>query len=580
MAAALIEVPVDNVFSRLFRCFDTHRFRLLGLAIFSAVYVFGCACLFTCDYVTNDSALLLEYGKQGLPIAYMGMLFTGFLHLAYTAVPDMPWYGLSLYAMHVLSVFLWLWLLSRVFQPRWLAMVFSAAFLAYYLTFLIHLDYTSTAIMLCDVSLAWVFLDAMEQKTGYLRFLGAGGVFTLGWLVRPEVPLGALAYALPLALMAAFWRLREQPLAGEVRRLALISLVFFAPVVVNIAGDTVYRHYTLTPQQAQFDAFNAARGKLMNGLTVAEKGVVIRDNRLLATSHLTRHDVRDLFGWNFLDERVDNATSLQALLDGVPPTRISRREFVKEMIFTFPRQTAFLLFLCCMLLSIPVLLRRVWLGGLGLLAPVYWAALTTYMSLAFLFLHRVELPFSMGFGFLCLLICGTAADRAYVSRDRVFLSIVLLGALLCCRGAGANLGHEVHLQGQSAGQAEATRGKLEILNRDYAGRVILLKPDSALALETLAPLDSYQLLFRPIDLGWNTFSPLFYQQIGALGIQHGYQLVDALIANPDAYLLGQEYWCNALLQYASDSDKRHIAVVEVRRFPDGTGLYRLEEMKK
>jgi len=571
---------MDKLSQRVFRSFDMNGVRLPWLAVFSAVYVFGSACLFTCNYVTNDSALLLEYGKQGLPIAYMGVLFTGFLHLAYTAVPDMPWYGLSLYAMHVLSVFLWLWLLCRVFQSGWLAAMFSVPFLFYYLTFLIHLDYTSTAVMLCDASLAWVFLDTIEQDSGYLRFLGAGCVFLLGWLVRPEVPLGALAYALPLALMAALWRLRGKPPGPEVRRLVLIALVFFAPVAINIAGDAAYRHYALTPQQTQFDAFNSLRGKLMNGLTVAGKGVVITDKPLLAAAHLSRHDARDLFDWNFLDERVDTLSALQTLLDGIPPTRVSRRELLSEMIFAFPRQPAFLLLLSSMLLSMLALLRRVWLGGLGLLAPVYWAALTTYMSLAFLFLHRVELPFSLGFGFLNLLICGVVATRVYDTRNRVFLSIALLSVALCCRGAYADFRQEMQSQHRWAGQAELTRGKLAVLNRDYAGKVILLKPDGALALEMLPPLESYRLRFRPIDLGWNTFSPLFYQQIGALGIQNGYQLVDALVANPDAYLLGQEYWCNALLDYATGRDKRHISVVEVRKFPDDTGLYRLEETNR
>jgi hypothetical protein len=374
--------------------------------------------------------------------------------------------------------------------------------------------------------------------------------------------------------------LRGKPLGPEARRFALIGLVFFAPVVINIAGDAAYRHYTLTPQQAQFDAFNSLRGKLMNDLTVAGKGVVITDKPLLAAAHLTRHDARDFFGWNFLDERVDTLAALQTLQDGIPPTRVSRRELLNEMIFGFPRQPAFLLLLSSMLLSMLALLRRAWLGGLGVLAPIYWAGLTTYMSLAFLFLHRVELPFSMGFGFLSLLICGMVATRVYDTRNRVFLSIVLVSAVLCCWGAYSDFRQELQLQHRWAGQAELTRGKLEILNREYAGRVILLKPDGALALEMLPPLESYQLQFRPIDLGWNTFSPLFYRQIGALGIQHGFQLVDALVANPDAYLLGQEYWCNALLNYASDHDKRHISVVEIRKFPDGTGLYRLEEIKK
>lgn len=603
---------MNKIFQGLLWGSNLNRFRLPLLALCSATYVFVFVCRFTCHYVTNDSTLIMEYTRLGLPIAYIGLPLSGLLHIAYSAAPNAPWYAISLYIAHVISVLVWLWLLFRVFRPWWLAGAFSIVFLTYYLEFLVNLDYTSTAVMLCAASVIWAMLEVMERTPGYWRILGSGLLFLLGWLVRPQVPLGALAYALPLALMAALWSLRGRillhdtrvrpqapvgaapyavPLAWmtalwslrprivmhEIRWLALVLLVFFAPTAINIAGDTAYRHLTDSPQQIQFDTFNSVRGKLVNGLSEHQKDRVINDKGLLAATHWTYNEVSYLFGWEFLDERTDSVPRLQTLLDGVPPKQVSSSEFIGEIIawLSRPRYIARLLY-CSMPFSLLILLRRPWLGCLGLLAPLYCVALSSYMYLYFLFLGRVSFPFTIGFGFSVLLICGAIAAKVWNDKNRAFLLIALISAALGWMGSRIEYGHQMYVQLQLPARAAATRQKLDTLNRDFGGQVILIQPAGALPLDDLSPLETYQTRFRSIELGWNTFSPLFYRQISALGIDHGYQIVDAMISNPKAYVLGKEPWCYALLAYATRHDNKQINVVKVRQFSDGTGLYRFE----
>ncbi len=216
-------------------------------------------------YIVNDNIINLNFIIAGYPLDYMGVFLTG-PYRAYVFQPAVPWYPLFPYGMHVISVFMWLSLIWRVFKPWWVALAFSGVLFAYYLLFLVELDYTSTSEMLCISSLAWACLEVLERRSGYLRYLSLGLVFTLGMLTRPQGIIGAFACVLPAALMIAGHCLRERPAKEEMRRLMLVVAVFMAPAVLNWAADSTYRHYTLTPQEAAYEAFNVPRG-ILHGLS-------------------------------------------------------------------------------------------------------------------------------------------------------------------------------------------------------------------------------------------------------------------------------------------------------------------------
>ena len=121
---------------------------------------------------------------------------------------------------------------------------------------------------------------------------------------------------------------------------------------------------------------------------------------------------------------------------------------------------------------------------------------------------------------------------------------------------------------------------VQSLNRDFAGSVVMLEPDGGLQLETLNPLEETSLRFDAIGLGWNTFSPRFYQEIAPLGIDHGYQLLETLINNKNAYLLGNPWWASVTLNEVANRGSRHLKLVTAREFSRGHMLYSLEEDSK
>jgi hypothetical protein len=556
------------------------RYWTLGLALISVAYV-ALGMWFTSPrFGANDNLAILDFIIHGYPVPYNGVLFTGMLHRAYQAFPSMPWYALCLYALHALSVFLWLALLRKVFKPWWLALGLMLVFLGYYILYLALLDYTSTSIMLCMSSLCCAMVDVVQDRVNRWRFALLGVVFTLGVLVRTDGALGSLAFVLPMAIWVVSLRSSVVSRRAETLRLALIALVFFAPVVTDLILDTAYRQLASTQQQAQYDEFNAFRSQI-HRVTNQERYALMRDKPLLEAIHWNQAEMGYFLNWSYLDERIYTTDAVKTIAESLPPQPFSLSALGDAFLERASLQSpAFLL----LLFSVPLLLfgalRRPWPNLIGLTWPVYCAGLIAFMGMRLTFLDRVSIPFETAFGFSSLILAGLMIDvhGTFYNRIRTGILFITLATMIACAIPLAERGARYGEQ-NTAFHARLD-AKLQELNKDFAGSVVLVQAGPGLIMDWSDPLDITWPRFHTIDLGWNTYSPRFYEQIGALDIQHGYQLVDALIAHPDAYLLGTKGWCENLLFFATDSAKRNIQVVAVRTFNDGTGLYRYQETKK
>lgn len=549
----------------------------LALAALSFAFVLLTLALVTPSYMVNDNIEIMDYAIHGLPISFIGVALTGFLHLLYATVPQLPWYGLTLYALHVLSIFLWLSLIFRILRPRWFALAAGVLFLGYYLPYLVFLDYTATSVMLCLSSLTWALLDVMEHRTDRLRFLALGGVFLLGMLARPQGVLGAFAYMLPIALMTTLWRIHTGGFKGEAGKLALVALIFFAPSAINFAADSAYRHYCPIPGQVEFDAFNAARGRLQ-GLPRERELKIIESPKLLRSIGWTRDQARDFFNWRFLDERVFTTASLQKLADNLPPPPLPFLQMLEDFISRLEPGPVQLLLLCPLPLFLVALRKRRSLGGAALLLPFYGLAIGSAMSVFMAFRARTETPYLVGFGFACLILASFLAEHEDREEGARHSWSLRLACVLACVGVCMGLVdlHKDHFRSRL--EASRVQQALAILNHDYAGSTIMLQPDAGLKLESLSPLSVLQLDFNPIDLGWSTFSPRFYQQLKPLGISHGYQLIGALVDRKDAYLLGTVWWADVSRFMAGDrTDMGKVSVVEVRELQHAIKLFQYRE---
>ena len=553
---------------------------VVALACVALAYVVIGPHLLHPRYIVNDNIINLNFIIAGYPLDYMGVFLTVLLHRAYVSQPAIPWYALCLYLMHVISVFMWLSLIWRVFKPWWVALAFSGVLFACYLFFLVELDYTSTSEMLCISSLAWACLEVLERPPGYLRYLALGVVFTLGMLVRPQGVIGAFACVLPAALMIVGHCLRERPTRQEMLRLILIVVVFLAPAALNWTADSAYRRYTLTPQQAAYEAFNEPRG-VLHGLSPERQTGINSNLSLMKKAGWTVRDGQNFFQWRFLDERIYTPASLRTLIAAESYAAHPFKDMYYHSLLILDSETGLLLLLLC---SLPFFLsairRHPWLATLGLLLPFYCVALASFLSAFLTFRDRTEVPFITSFGFLALIISGYLTTHPANTPGRIKTLFTTIGVSLAAISAVLSVQSLRLMQRFDLNWEGLTKIELRVLNKDYAGSIILSQPIFGLQLENTNPLAMTPLYFHPIDMVWDTFSPYFYDEIKPLGIQHGYELVDSLIDRKDAYFLGRERDGEILIAAYAHRSKDDVQMIEVCRFRPDIKLFRLVTLKK
>ncbi|MFI4921689.1 MAG: hypothetical protein ACHQAZ_08635, partial [Gammaproteobacteria bacterium] len=215
-----------------------------------------------------------------------------------------------------------------------------------------------------------------------------------------------------------------------------------------------------------------------------------------------------------------------------------------------------------------------------LLWPFYGISIGTLMSLFLAFRERTEMPYMVAFGLACCVLGGALAEpELRDTDDRRNLFIIVT----CALGFAGTYLSTMSLESQHKATSPLTfntENTVHMLNQDFAGSVVLLQPGGGLWLESLSPLEVTDLRFHPVELGWNTFSPRFYQEIAALGIDHGYQLMDTLIDNKSAVELGAPWWGTVMLNMATARPGSTIKAVPIRQINNALYLFRYEEDRK
>jgi len=552
------------------------RLRLpLGLAAVSIAYVALVIAFCPIRFTDNDCVLLRDYAMNGLHVQFLGLLFTDLLHVLYVHVPSVPWFGAALYACHVLCIYVWLSLISKAFKASWLAWLYAALFLVYYLLFLISLDYTSTGVMLCTTGLMLAFTSMMDGKKDYRLYLLFGLLFVLGTWVRPQVALGTLAFMFPVGLYAAWCTYAASPRIDEIKRIAVIGMLFLAPSALNTGYEYFYRAELQPVAEKQFYAFNAARGYLTK-LNMPRKRALIHNHKVLKSIHWKVAYIRSFYGWDFLDERIYNTDTLGTLVAHADPRPLASGPLLHE---TFVRpflkiESYFLLLLSSIALFLLVPRRPLALRIIGAAIPFYCMLVFALMKAEFLFPVRVASPFATALGFAALLIAARDFQRAEVASPVRRYVPLLISAGLCIAGAALYLAAAPHMDFRKRRSDLPVVQKIDVLNGSYQDDIVLVQPHHGLQLERLNPLREPDIRFRQLRLGWNTFSPGFYQQVSGLGVSHGYEIMDAMVDNPHALMLGRPDWCRAQLAHTTQS--AGISVVPMQHFLDGTALCSLQ----
>ncbi len=275
-------------------------------------------------YETNDDAAMNMIasgtGIGAQPdehLVYINVVIGLVLKQLYTQMPSIPWYGLSLLAVHFLSHVAVLYGLLKWRYSRSVVFCFLVLFGTIGVQLITRLQFTSTAIWSVECGL---FL-AMNGLSLRRDFHGRGGwgmlacgaaLMIWGSLVRFDSYLAAmLISAIPLSLLV--WQL-DRSTASESRvwrtALTMIVLVQFPAFGLYAAHQ---RYYAQDPAWREYLAFNQSLGKI-NGYGLIH---YTEDTKpVFDQIQWSENDYTLTLCWYFDDPLIFGRQNLQALLEG------------------------------------------------------------------------------------------------------------------------------------------------------------------------------------------------------------------------------------------------------------------------
>ena len=162
----------------------TETKRTLSVLIFLLVY-FGLILYFLpVQYAVNDDYAILTEIKNNVNTSFMSPILGYFLSFLYYLNACIPWYGLFLYFIHFVALYI---LITTVLKRNWNKMLsygFLFIYLVFYLDFLQKVSYNNSSIML-GITVVVYFLFNIRNLSNARSFL-VGLLFAISYLIRGE----------------------------------------------------------------------------------------------------------------------------------------------------------------------------------------------------------------------------------------------------------------------------------------------------------------------------------------------------------------------------------------------------------
>jgi hypothetical protein len=442
------------------------------------------------------------------------------LKALYGGMPSVPWYAVYLYSFQILSWTLIAHVLFAIHRGKEAVVFFVASFLLIGFQIAMELQFTSTS-MLLGAAAALCFLTLGLESRSWALPVFAGGLIGVVGLIRESSLKATLAIWSPLFVYTAF----KAPIKRTVLFGATIATVSLAAAAVStIAYDT-------DPRWQKYLEYNAVRGKLHGN---ASFNPPKQDLKEVGWS---RSDMMLFKSWFFTDPEIYSLEHLQALLGSIQ-TESRWKSFSRKLVTkSFGKGRSQLI--GALLITLTLLAwakpKRIPL----VLASWAWVLL---VGVAAILLHgrmplRVLVPMLLSATLASAFIAGipTVALRPANIRQcagLIFTILALLAGAVCTQTALAAWVEKSEKHRSGDADLRASYAQLSALDPDG----IFVHWPRGIRPERLSPFATSSKLpnLRFVWLGWQTGSPVWLDELDALGIADVYT---AIARKEHTYLL-------------------------------------------
>jgi hypothetical protein len=518
-------------------------------------------------YGVNDNVGILFNAEQGFISEFTSFFYMKLLHLLYHTSNNMPWYGLTLYFAHILSLFIFVRSLAMIKSFETFFIPFLIVYLYFYSFFITQIDYTSTSIMVGANSLFAFLVLLSNRKISIFSVLALGLLFSLSFAIRMDGGFAVLVYGLPII---GLFLISKYP-----NKIYLMYFViFFIPFLLLLIGDNLARTYLTSPEYQQYHEFNSLRGKI-HYFPIMDAN---RNNhKILAENNWTTQDYDRFANWNFFDERKYNTNTLSNIFKYSVLEEENKIQkyfglyFQKlSQLINHPENQWHLYFL--LLICVLIIFKFYWLLALITFCYLTYAiSLSIYLDIFYRFPNRIAHPLLlMCASFVIFLIfhLWTHKFPPKNTNHKILVTTFILSIFWFLFNIG--IYHNIVTN-------PAFKLSLNRLQSAYQGKILYLPP-LTVQWEKMDPLKKYHFNFHKIIHagGTGTFSPIFYHELENLGVKKGYEMIPALINNPNAYVIAMSQHDYCMTPDIMENDNLKCKAVVIEQLPNGRVILKLK----
>ncbi len=534
--------------------------------LFAVLFVAYLILVFPRSYRTNDSIGMLFNAEQGFLSEFPSYFYMKLLQFLYQTSNGIPWYGLTLYSVHILSLFIFVRSLARIKNFEIFLIPFLIVHLYFYTFFITQLDYTSTSIMIAANSL-FAFLVLLNNKeVSVFYVLGLGVFFSLSFMVRMPGTFAVFVYGFPIIGLFFIYKYQKK----------LYFAIFFMPFLLLFMGENVARTYFTSPEYQQYHEFNKLRGNL-HALPILAANQ--NNQQILKENNWTKNDYERFSNWMFFDEKKYNTSTLSNIFKySVLKEENNIQKYLSlyfnklnELINKYDNKW-YIYFL--LLISILVIYEFSWFAiTITFCYLLYVISGSVYLDIFYRFPPRIGYPiFLMATIFVILLIFSLLSQKysAKNANHKIFVTTFILGIFLFLFNIGVYHKLSTNLP------IKLSINKLQ--SSLYQGKIFYVQPSDGLTLEKIDPLTRYHFNFELIVTGTNFFSPFFYKQLEKLGVNKGYNMIPAMMNNPNAFVIAKKNsnFMKLLINYMEENHQIKCKAIAVDRLANGSIIYKLQ----
>lgn len=535
----------------------TSPYRRAWVAIgLSAAMVVVLATLFPRLYLANDDVGFTEYLRKDTFTPWISPVLSLGFRSAYHHAPGVPWWGLYQYALIIAIGAVLFHTLTEVIDRRpglgHAATLIGALVLgASHAILVVGITWTTVSISALGTAAAAFVAHAQlchaeGKPMSRARALIYGLIAAAGYMLRLQ-GLGAMIVALLPLFAWAGWRfLRSRHLPRPTAVLA-----FVAPFALVVAVQGRVDPGWVDTHGFPFDHWTNVRGAI-HGHTAFE-GLDTRGPELLERTGWGIEEYRDFTNWLIIDEADYPSEKIERLLatGGVPEPITPEWNYRQLRTIYDESSSSVALFICVVIGGVVLALLGAIDRARGLAFCigylVFLVGVPLWMAANYRFPQRVSLSFysvaALGaFLFLARSLAERPAEPEGMPRRDHRRGLGLAVVALCMFVWARNL--LVWIDRDPWPDAAA----LQALEDRIAARGGFVFVYVQAGLVGLDPLRAEPRAYDGLQGGWGTFSTPWYGTIREkLGVSRGADVLPAMVDNPQAYLLTQQ-WARDLLE--------------------------------